>query len=55
MTYFNLGIAYDKLRRYEEAVEIYEKFLEIDKGKHDRESFQVRQRLELLKKRIGKR
>ena len=55
MTYFNLGIAYDKLRKYEEAVEVYEKFLEIDKGRHDRESFQVRQRLELLKKRIGKR
>jgi len=55
MTYFHLGIAYDKLRKYEEAVQIYEQFLEIDKGRHDRETFQVSQRLQLLKKRVGKK
>jgi len=55
MTYFNLGIAYDKLRKYEEAVQIYEQFLAIDKGRHDRETFQVSQRLKLLKKRVGKK
>ena len=54
MTYFHLGIAYDKLRKYEEAVQVYEQFLEIDKGRHDRETFQVSQRLKLLRKRVGK-
>ena len=55
MTYFYLGIAYDKLRDYRKAVTQYDKFLELDQGKHDRESFQVRQRVKGLKKRIGGR
>ncbi len=55
MTYFYLGVAYDRLRRYRKAVPEYEKFLEMDQGKHDRESFQVRQRVKGLKKRVGGR
>ena len=55
MTYFYLGVAYDKLRHYRKAIPLYEKFLELDQGKHDRESFQVRQRVKGLKKRRGGR
>ena len=55
MPYFYLGIAYDKLQDYLMAVTQYENFLEMDKGTHDRESFQVRQRLKLLKKKIERR
>lgn len=55
MTYFYLGVAYDRLRHYRKAIPPYEKFLELDQGRHDRESFQVRQRLKGLKKRAGRR
>ena len=55
MTYFYLGVAYDRLRHYGKAIPPYEKFLELDQGRHDRESFQVRQRLKGLKKRAGSR
>jgi len=55
MTFFYLGVAYDRLRHYRKAIPLYEKFLELDQGRHDRESFQVRQRLKGLKKRAGGR
>ncbi len=55
MTYFYLGVAYDRLRHYRKAIPLYEKFLELDQGRHDRESFQVRQRVKGLKKRAGRR
>ena len=55
MTWFYLGVAYDRLRHYRKAIPPYEKFLELDQGRHDRESFQVRQRLKGLKKRAGRR
>lgn len=55
MTYFYLGVAYDRLRHYRKSIPPYEKFLELDQGRHDRESFQVRQRLKGLKKRVGRR
>lgn len=55
MTYFYLGVAYDRLRHYGKAIPLYEKFLELDQGRHDRESFQVGQRLKGLKKRAGRR
>lgn len=55
MTYFYLGVAYDRLRHYGKAIPLYEKFLELDQGRHDRESFQVRQRLKGLKKSAGSR
>ena len=55
MPYFYLGVSYDKLQNYLSAVTQYEKFLEMDKGTHDRESFQVRQRLKLLREKIESR
>ncbi len=55
MTYFYLGVAYDRLRHYRKAIPLYERFLELDQGQHDRESFQVRQRLKTLKKKAGGR
>ena len=55
MTYFYLGVAYDRLGHYGKAIPPYEKFLELDQGRRDRESFQVRQRLKGLKKRAGRR
>ena len=55
MTYFYLGVAYDRLRHYRKAIPLYDKFLELDQGRHDRESFQVRQRVKGLKARVGGR
>ena len=55
MTYFYLGVAYDRLRHYRKAIPLYEKFLELDQGRHDRESFQAGQRVKGLKKRAGRR
>lgn len=55
MTYFYMGVAYDRLRHYRKAIPLYEKFLELDQGRHDRESFQARQRVKGLRKRAGGR
>jgi tetratricopeptide (TPR) repeat protein len=54
-TYFYLGIAYDKLDDYPNAWAHYEKFLELDQGKTDKQGFQARERMKVLEKKIKKR
>jgi tetratricopeptide (TPR) repeat protein len=54
-TYFYLGIAYDKLDDYPNAWAHYQKFLELDQGKTDKQGFQARERMKVLEKKIKKR
>ncbi|HEX2523810.1 MAG TPA: tetratricopeptide repeat protein [Terriglobia bacterium] len=54
-TYFYLGIAFDKLNDVENAFAHYQKFIELDQGKSDKQSFQARERMKVLEKRIKKR
>jgi tetratricopeptide (TPR) repeat protein len=54
-TYFYLGIAFDKLNDVENAFAHYQKFLELDQGKSDKQGFQARERMKVLEKRIKKR
>lgn len=54
-TYFYLGIAYDKLNDYPNALAHYQKFLELDQGKTDKQGFQARERMKVLEKKIKKR
>jgi protein O-GlcNAc transferase len=53
-TYFYLGIAFDKLDDVENAVLHYQRFLALDEGKNDKQSFQARERLKVLEKRRKK-
>jgi tetratricopeptide (TPR) repeat protein len=54
-TYFYLGIAYDKLDDYPNAWAHYQKFLDLDQGKTDKQGFQARERMKVLEKKIKKR
>jgi len=54
-TYFYLGIAYDKLDDVPNALGHYQKFLELDQGKTDKQGFQARERMKVLEKKIKKR
>jgi tetratricopeptide (TPR) repeat protein len=54
-TYFYLGVAYDKLMDYQNAWSNYQKFLELDQGKTDKQGFQARERMKVLEKKIKKR
>jgi len=54
-TYFYLGLAYDKLEDIPNAMSNYQKFLELDQGKSDKQDFQARERLKVLKKTRKKR
>jgi tetratricopeptide (TPR) repeat protein len=54
-TYFYLGIAFDKVNDVENAFAHYQKFVELDSGKSDKQDFQARERMKVLEKRIKKR
>jgi tetratricopeptide (TPR) repeat protein len=54
-TYFYLAIAYDKLNDYANALAHYQKFLELDQGKTDKQGFQARERMKVLEKKMKKR
>lgn len=54
-TYFYLAIAYDKLDDVENAFLHYQRFLALDQGKSDKQSFQARERMKVLEKRRKKR
>jgi superkiller protein 3 len=54
-TYFYLGISYDKLNDAQNAIVNYQKFLELDQGKTEKQDFQTRQRIKALEKRKKKR
>ena len=53
--YFYLGIAFDKLDDVENAMANYRRFLILDQGKSDKQSFQARERIKVLEKRKKKR
>ena len=54
-TYFYLGVAYDKLGDYSNALANYGKFLELGKGQSDKLEFQARERSKILAKKMKSR
>jgi protein O-GlcNAc transferase len=52
-SWFVRAICYDKLSRKAEAIEAYQKFLDLDGGKHDTQDFQARNRIPFLQKELG--
>jgi tetratricopeptide (TPR) repeat protein len=50
-SYFLWGLAYDKLRRYKEALQNYQLFLAAAGGKFPDQEFQVRHRVVVLKQK----
>jgi Flp pilus assembly protein TadD len=51
-SWFVRATCYDRLQRKAEALAAYEKFLELDQGGNDRQDFQARQRVRLLKREL---
>jgi Flp pilus assembly protein TadD len=51
--WFVRAICYDKLSRKAEAIEAYQKFLDLDGGQHDTQDFQARNRIPVLQKELG--
>jgi tetratricopeptide (TPR) repeat protein len=52
-SWFVRAICYDKLSRKSEAIEAYQKFLDLDNGQHDTQDFQARHRIPVLQKELG--
>jgi protein O-GlcNAc transferase len=52
-SWFVRAICYDKLSRKAEAVEAYQKFLDLDGGQHDAQDFQARHRILTLQGELG--
>ncbi len=52
-SWFVRAICYDKLSRKAEAIEAYQKFLDLDNGQHDTQDFQARHRIPVLQKELG--
>jgi tetratricopeptide (TPR) repeat protein len=52
-SWFVRAICYDKLSRKSEAIEAYQKFLDLDNGQHDTQDFQARHRIPVLQKESG--
>ncbi|MCL5287422.1 MAG: tetratricopeptide repeat protein [Acidobacteria bacterium] len=50
--WFIRATCYDKLHRLPEAISAYEKFLELDAGRSDKQGFQARQRVRILKSEL---
>lgn len=51
-SWFIRAICYDKLARKKEAVESYQKFIDLDEGRHQDQDFQARQRIKLLSREL---
>jgi len=51
-SWFVRAICYDKLARKKEALESYQKFIDLDEGRHDDQNFQARQRIKLLAREL---
>lgn len=51
-SWFVRAICYDKLARKKEALESYQKFIDLDEGRHDDQDFQARQRIKLLAREL---
>jgi len=52
-SWFIRAICYDKLARKAEAIESYQKFLDLDNGQHDTQDFQARHRIITLQGELG--
>ncbi len=52
-SWFIRATCYDKLGRRQEALEAYEKFLDLDRGHNADQDFQARQRIKLLTRQLG--
>ncbi len=52
-SWFFRAICYDKLSRKVEAIDAYQKFLDLDKGEHDTQDFQARHRILTLQGELG--
>jgi tetratricopeptide (TPR) repeat protein len=52
-SWFVRAICYDKLSRKAEAIDAYQKFLDQDKGAHDTQDFQARNRIPVLQRELG--
>ena len=53
-TWFVRATCYDKLRRAKDAVEAYQKFLELDRGEHPDQVWQAQQRIQVLRRTLEK-
>jgi protein O-GlcNAc transferase len=53
--FFLRATCYDNLQRKEEAVATYQKFMEMDQGKTQKEEFQARERVKVLLKELAKK
>jgi protein O-GlcNAc transferase len=53
ISWFVRGICYDKLSRKAEAIEAYQKFLDLDNGQNDTQDFQARRRIYTLQSELG--
>lgn len=54
-SWFVRATCYDKLERKAEALAAYEKFLELDQGRSDKQDFQARQRIHVLKRALAQK
>lgn len=54
IAHFALGACFDKLGNFKDALVHYNKFLEFDDGSNDPRSFQTRQRVKTLERRLKK-
>jgi tetratricopeptide (TPR) repeat protein len=52
-SWFVRGICYDKLSRKAEAIEAYQKFLDLDNGQNETQDFQARRRAYTLQSELG--
>jgi Flp pilus assembly protein TadD len=52
-SWFVRAICYDKLSRKAEAIDAYQKFLDLDGGQHDTQDFQARHRILALQRELG--
>jgi len=54
ISWFVRATCYDKLMHKPEAIEAYQKFLDLDQGKSDTQDFQARQRIRILEDELGR-
>lgn len=54
ISWFVRATCYDKLMHKPEAIEAYQKFLDLDQGKSDTQDFQARQRIRILGDELGR-
>ena len=52
---FFRAIAYDHMKARKNAIESYQKFLELSQGKHPDQEFQARQRIRIIQRELDKR